>query len=281
MILVADSGSTKCSWVLCSNSEKLQYFNTIGFNPFFIKRAEILEHLQKNDLHSISNEINEVHFYGAGCSDTQMCEKLKEDLSIFFQSAKIIVKHDLDAACIASYEGVPNICCILGTGSNSCFYDGNKIIEVAPALGFIVGDEASGNYFGKKVLQLYFNNKLDKDLEKDLEDKYNLTLEEYYKNVYHSDRPNKYLAHFFKFLADNKSEIIFQKVIRNGLREFFELHICCFEDYKNHPINFIGSVAHFLSDEIKEIAEEFDCTIGKIIRNPIENLVQYHLKNQS
>lgn len=279
MILIADSGSTKCSWVLHTNAEeKPEYFNTIGFNPFFIDRAQIIEHLQKSDLSAIVDKITEVHFYGAGCSNSQMRNKLKEDLSVFFQSAVISVKHDLDAACIATFEGKSNICCILGTGSNSCFFDGNKIVEAAPALGYIVGDEASGNYFGKKVLQLYFNNKLSENLTRDFENEYGLTLEDYYENVYHSERPNKYLARFFKFLADNKSEIVFQEIIQNGLREFFELHICCFENYKNHPINFIGSVAYFLADEIKEMAKEFDCTIGQIIQNPIDNLVQYHLK---
>lgn len=279
MILIADSGSTKCSWVLHANAEeKPQYFNTIGFNPFFIDRAQIIEHLQKSDLSAIVDKITEVHFYGAGCSNSQMRNKLKKDLSVFFQSAAISVKHDLDAACIATFEGKSNICCILGTGSNSCFFDGNKIVEAAPALGYIVGDEASGNYFGKKVLQLYFNNKLSENLTRDLENEYGCTLEDYYENVYHSERPNKYLARFFRFLADNKSEIVFQEIIRNGLREFFELHICCFENYKNHPINFIGSVAYFLADEIKEMAKEFDCTIGQIIQNPIDNLVQYHLK---
>ena len=161
MILVADSGSTKCNWVLCTNTEeKLQYFKTIGFNPFFIDRAQIIEHLQKSDLVTIADKITEVHFYGAGCSNSQMKNKLKEDLGMFFKSAAINVKHDLDSACIATFKGKSNICCILGTGSNSCFFDGNKILEAAPALGYIVGDEASGNYFGKKVLQLYFNNKL-------------------------------------------------------------------------------------------------------------------------
>ena len=279
MILVADSGSTKCSWVLYTNTEeKLQYCKTIGFNPFFIDRAQIIKHLQKSDLVTIVDKITEVHFYGAGCSNSQMKNKLKEDLGMFFESATINVKHDLDSACIATFKGKSNICCILGTGSNSCFFDGNKILEAAPSLGYIVGDEASGNYFGKKVLQLYFNNKLSEDLRRDLENEYGLTLEGYYQNVYHSEQANKYLARFFRFLADNKSEIVFQEIIQNGLREFFELHICCFKNYKNHPINFVGSVAYFLADEIKEMAKEFDCTIEQIIRNPIDNLVQYHLQ---
>ena len=277
MILIADSGSTKCTWALCSKTErKVQYFATIGFNPFFVDAKQINSHLEQSNLKRFVKDITEVHFYGAGCSNDEMNKVIEIGLSNFFQNAKISVAHDLNAACLATFQGKDSICCILGTGSNSCFYDGKNIVEAAPSLGFIVGDEASGNYFGKKILQLYFNKKLSDKLAHKLEKEYALTLQNYNENVYYKNCPNRYLATFFKFLAENKSETTFQNIIQNGLREFFELHICCFENYQNYPINFIGSVAYFLQEELNVMAKEYGCKIGQIIQNPIENLVKSH-----
>jgi len=268
MILIADSGSTKCTWALCSKTkEEVQYFSTIGFNPYFTSKEKMISHLEQSELNSFANQIETVYFYGAGCSSAEMCNKIQNAIQQFFNNANVSVKHDLDAACIATFNGSKNICCILGTGSNSCFYDGEHIVEAAPSLGFIVGDEASGNYFGKKILQLYFNNKLSEELADKLEKEYGLTLQDYNENIYHNERPNRYLATFFKFLAENKSEATFQKIIQNGLREFFDLHICCFTNYKNYPINFIGSVAYFLEEEIMQVAKEYGCKVGEIIKN--------------
>ena len=158
MILIADSGSTKCSWALCDKHGKLiKEIRTIGFNPYFIDKKNILKELKKSSLSEGAKEIKEVFFYGAGCSSKDKNNIIEESLQSFFINSKIIIKHDIDAACYAMYKGNPNITCILGTGSNSCFYDGKNIIENAPSLGFLIGDEASGNYFGKKILNIYFN----------------------------------------------------------------------------------------------------------------------------
>jgi len=166
MILIADSGSTKCSWALCDQNGKLiKEIRTIGFNPYFIDKKNILKELKKSSLTEGAKEIKEVYFYGAGCSSKDKNSIIEESLQSFFINSKIIIKHDIDAACYAMYKGNPNITCILGTGSNSCFYDGEKIVENAPSLGFLLGDEASGNYFGKKILTLYFNNVMPEDLK--------------------------------------------------------------------------------------------------------------------
>ena len=277
MILIADSGSTKCTWALCKNTKrKVQYFATIGFNPFFVDAKQIDSHLEQSNLKSFANDITEVHFYGAGCSSDEMNKVIEIGLSNFFQNAKISVAHDLNAACLATFQGKESICCILGTGSNSCFYDGENIKQAAPALGFIVGDEASGNYFGKKILNMYFNNNMPDNLKITFEKTYGVSIKDFSENVYQKERPNKYLAGFFRFLAEHKKDAVFQSMIKNGLREFFDLHICCYENYQKCQIHFIGSVAYFLEDEINEIAKEFDCQIGQIIQNPIENLVKYH-----
>ena len=277
MILIADSGSTKCSWALCEeNGNLVKEIMTIGFNPYFIDKKNVLKELEKSNLTEHNKEIKEVHFYGAGCSSKEKNNIISESLQSFFINSKINIKHDIDAACYAMYSGNPNITCILGTGSNSCFYDGKNIIENAPSLGFLVGDEASGNYFGKKILSLYFNNIMPEDLKLKFESGFESNLSIIKENIYNNNRSNVYLSKYFPFISENKNHPIIQNLINNALNDFFNLHVCCYKDYRNLEINFIGSVSYFLSEEIKKIAEQHNCKIGGIVKNPINNLIDFH-----
>jgi N-acetylglucosamine kinase-like BadF-type ATPase len=277
MILIADSGSTKCSWALCDQNGKLiKEIRTIGFNPYFIDKKNILKELKKTSLAEGVKEINEVYFYGAGCSSKDKNNIIEESLQSFFINSKIIIKHDIDAACYAMYKGNPNITCILGTGSNSCFYDGKNIIENAPSLGFLIGDEASGNYFGKKILNLYFNNIMPKDLKIKFESEFESDLSIIKENIYNNNRSNVYLSKYFPFITENKNHPLIQKLIYQALDKFFKLHVSCYDNYKDLEINFIGSVAYFLSDEIKIVAKKYNCKIGGVVKNPINNLIDFH-----
>jgi glucosamine kinase len=277
MILIADSGSTKCSWALCDKEGTLiKETKTIGFNPYFIDKKNILIHLKDSELLEHADSIQEIFFYGAGCSSKDKNNIIKEPLQDFFKNAKVIIRHDIDAACYAMYNGKPNVTCILGTGSNSCHYDGENIVEHAPSLGFLLGDEASGNYFGRKILTLYFNKVLPKELKENLESKFETDLSIIKKNIYSNERANVYLSKYFPFISDNKNHSIIKDLIFNSLDDFFDLHICCYNNYKEVEINFIGSVAYFLSDEIKIVAKKYGCKIGDIIKNPISNLVAFH-----
>ena len=281
MILIADSGSTKCSWAICDKSgEIIDRCSTIGFNPYFITSAKVLKHLESCELEEIKERITEVYFYGAGCSSKKMNAIIEKPFKKFFSKANVHVHHDLDAACFSMYEGEPAITGILGTGSNSCFFDGEKIYENAPSLGFMLGDEASGNNFGKKLLCLYFNNVLDEDLKQKYEEEFETDIANINSNVYNNSRANVYLAKFFPFVSDNKDHPQMHSLIMKTLDEFFRLHICCFEDYKKVKINFIGSVAFFLQEEIKKTAEKHNCAIGHIVKNPIDKLIEYHFKNR-
>ena len=201
---------------------------------------------------------------------------LKNLFNFFFKNAKISIRHDIDAACYAMYNGNPNITCILGTGSNSCFYDGYSIFENAPSLGFLLGDEASGNYFGKKLLTLYFNKALPKDLSRKFEEGFETNLPIVKENLYGNNRANVYLSKYFPFVSENKNHTMIKDLIYNSLDEFFNLHVCCFKNHTEVEINFIGSVAYFLSDEIKIIAKKYNCKVGSIIKDPIYNLVDFH-----
>ena len=281
MIVIADSGSTKCSWAICDSSGQIvDRCSTIGFNPYFITSTKVYKHLEDSDLKEIKDNITEVYFYGAGCSSKKMNAIIEKPFAEFFSKAEINVHHDLDAACYSMYEGKPAITGILGTGSNSCYFDGKNIIENAPSLGFLIGDEASGNYFGKKVLQLYFNKALPKQLNNNFESKFESNIHTINKNIYNNERANVYLAKFFPFITENKSHPIFKNIIFNALDEFFNLHICCYNKYKEHEVNFIGSVAYFLSEEINIIAKKHECKIGTIIKNPIKNLVNFHFNGK-
>ena len=282
MILIADSGSTKCHWVLCdANGVLIEEIKTIGFNPNFINEKDILLHLEESNLFKIKDSIETIFFYGAGCSSMQENLIIQKPLNKFFINAQVHVRHDLEAACKSVFIGEENITCILGTGSNSCYYNGKEIFENAPSLGFLIGDEASGNYFGKKILNLYFNNLLTDELKIKLEESCNTNLSNIKEAIYHSNRPNVFLAKYFIFISENKHHKIINEIILKALDDFFKLHIKCFNKYKEVKINFVGSVAYYLKEEIETTAKKYNCSIGKIIKEPIYKLVNFHFKNNN
>tara|TARA_B100001758_G_C18375648_1_gene594131 strand:+ start:503 stop:1351 length:849 start_codon:yes stop_codon:yes gene_type:complete len=277
MILIADSGSTKCNWVLCDLLGNIKKeFLTIGFNPYFIDKNSIIDTLKESNLDNYKKKINHVFFYGAGCSSKENKNVIKIPLMQFFTNAKIKISHDLEAACYAVYNGNPNITCILGTGSNSCFYDGEKIIESAPSLGFILGDEASGSYFGKKTLSLYFNNKMPKQLQKVLKEGFETDINIINTNIYKESRANVFLAKYFPFIVEKKNHPLIKNIITEALDDFINLNIKSYPNYKSLEVNFVGSVAFFLSKEIYAASERNMFKIGKILRHPIKGLVNFH-----
>ena len=277
MILIADSGSTKCDWALCNEAgEIITQTKTIGLNPYFIESKKIQEVIEDSELTLHKEKIKNVIFYGAGCSSKEKNKILEDELLKCFKNSEIKIRHDIKGACYASYNGVPNITCILGTGSNSCFFDGEKITSHAPSLGFLIDDIGSGNYFGKKIINLYFNNRFPKDLSRKLEEKYETDWTIVKENIYNNDRPNVYLAEYFPFIIENRNHPLIKNLINNSLDKFVQTHIMSYKNYKNLVINFVGSVSFFLSDEIKEIIKLHNCKMGGIIKNPIKNLVNFH-----
>ena len=274
MILIADGGSTKCDWAICSkNGAILSKCQTVGFNPKYITDESMTYELANSDLYSIKNSVSKIIFFGAGCSNKNRNNILEKILSNFFLNAEINIRHDLEAAYLATYNGTSIICSILGTGSNSCLFDGKKSIENAPSLGYILGDEGSGNYFGKKLINLYVNGKLPIKLNEKFEKIYGSDKNSIIEKIYSSKRPNLYLATFFMFILNNKEEKKFDEILTNGIRDFFNLHICCFTNYEKYPLTFVGSVAFFLSHYIYKIADEKNCKVDTIIKSPIDNLV--------
>ncbi len=279
MIAIVDSGSTKSDWVIVdTQGEEILRTETMGFNPYFITTSDIEKELKKNDaLMSIADKLKNLYFYGAGCSSKKMNEVVEKALQNTFIKAKVLVDHDLLAAAYAAYNGKPAIVCILGTGSNSCYFDGKTLREETPSLAFILGDEGSGNNLGKRVLQAYFLKKMPNHLHRVFTERYELTIDELNKNVYQNQFANKYLASFSRFVADHKYEPFVQKIVYDSLKEFVVNQILPYPEARFSEINFIGSVAHVYEDILKTVLSEFHLNFGFAIRKPIDNLVKYHL----
>ena len=279
MILIAESGSTKTDWVLIDESNKKHYFKTIGFNPFFHTTDFIISTISLNkDLIAFSKAITKLYFYGAGCSSEKMNNVVLSALKSLFPKASSIVDHDLKACALATYEGVPSISCILGTGSNSCFFDGKTIREEVPAIAYVLGDEGSGAFYGKRLLKDYLYNRLPVEIKNDLETKLEISKEKIFDNVYMKPHANVYLASFMKFISTFKDHPYVTTMVKEGMDQFVKTHVCCFAESTKVKTHFIGSISKIYEKELNYAANKNGIILGNIIRKPVENLVDYHLR---
>lgn len=276
MILIVDSGSTKSDWILLNNTEKTQ-FSTIGLNPYFHDESTVYNAIFENsELFAIRKDINQVFFYGAGCSSSELNLIIANGLQRVFINAEIQVDHDLCACAYATYEGEPSISCIIGTGSNSCYYDGITVSEEVPALGYILGDEGSGTYFGKQLVSNYLYHKLPKNIEQALSAQPECSKAEIIDRVYKQENANVYLASFMHFIIDFKDEAYIQEMIYNGFKHFLQIHVCCYPNYMNVKVHFVGSIAQLFRSELEKACGDLNIKIGRIIQKPIDGLVDYH-----
>lgn len=278
MILVADSGSTKADWIAGENGKVLYEFHTRGFNPFFHDRKFILSELESNNgLKEIKNNISDVFFFGAGCSSDERNKIIEVGLSEFFFKAKVIVDHDMLGSALAVCEGKPGMACILGTGSNICYFDGKNISETRHGLGYVIGDEGSGSYYGKKLLAWFLYKILPPELEKAFADKYKLDKETIIKKVYKEPDPNVYLASFAKFLSDNKDHPFIQDMVYTGMQEFFKTNVLSYPESKKVPVHFVGSIAWHFREVLGKVATEKNVQLGNVIQKPVSGLAAYFL----
>ncbi|KPE49985.1 BadF/BadG/BcrA/BcrD ATPase family protein [Chryseobacterium indologenes] len=280
MVAIVDSGSTKSDWVILDDFKKVFLkTETIGFNPNFINRELIVPEIEKNsNLTLIKNSITKIFFYGSGCGVKKNCEIIEEELKRIFTRAEIVVKEDLMAAAYAAYNGKPAVVCILGTGSNSCYFDGQNLKIELPSLGFLIGDEGSGSAIGKQLVRRYFMKKLPADLHSEFEQTYQLTVEEALKKMYHSPRPNAYLADFNKFVIERKDHPYLKEMIFEEMKNFFEYQVIPYAESKDAEINFIGSIAYYYENILRSVAAELHLNVGHVVQKPIESLVDYHIK---
>lgn len=276
--LIADSGSTKTEWLLIEkHGEKIISVSTSGINPFYHDTNVIHQAIQKELLPALTNySVNKIFFYGAGCSQPDKIDIVYTALKKSFPASSIIVAHDLLAAARALCGHSPGIACILGTGSNSCLYDGKHIIDNIPSLGFMLGDEASGAYFGKKLLQAFFYRDLPSDLLKRFEAMYQLQKEDILHRVYTQPNPNRFVASFMPFISDHQHHHFFKKVLYDGFCEFIDKFLLKYEGHSQLPIHFVGSVAWYNRYVLTEALKARGLHLGKIIQKPMEDLAAYH-----
>lgn len=275
--LIADSGSTKCEWCLLYDGKKKRFFSQ-GMSPYFLKEAQVMEILQKEVFPKVGKHvIDEVFYYGTGCKSPDNRNMMKKALRTIFSGAKVEVDHDLMGAATALCGDDKGIACILGTGSNSCYFNGKKILKNSPGIGYVLGDEGSGAYLGKKVLQYYLYKTYDEDLMFRFNDRFNTNDVEILENIYKKPLPNRYMASFAIFLAENRGHYMIENIIEDGLNDFFFQHICKYGESWNLPIHFTGGVAFGFRDVIKELCGTYELELGNVIRNPMDGLIKYHM----
>jgi len=280
MILVADSGSTKCDWVFVGKSDVKRHVESPGLNPTFHSANHITTKTAKAFKGIDTNTFTQVFFYGAGCSSEHNIEIVKEGLQKIFVNADIQVSHDIQGSAIATCSNKEGIACILGTGSNVCYWNGKRIVPQIPVfgMGFILGDEGSGAYLGKLLLKSYFYNEMPLNLSILLKSN-GITKPVVEENVYNKPGANVYLASFAKFIYENKAHPFIQEIIRKAFRDFFDTHIVHHKKHKAVPVNFVGSIAFLFQDELRQVAsKEYRVKIDTIIKQPIDNLLLHHQK---
>ncbi len=285
MILIVDSGSTKCDWISVDENGKqlLEKIRTKGLNPAILMEEELFEIISKHpDLKKHKLNVSHVYFYGAGCGTEKPRLLLKQVLESIFTNALIEVKEDTFAAVRATISTPKEaaVVCILGTGSNCSYFDGANLHQPIKSLGYTIMDDASGNYFGKQLIRDYYFNHMPETIRLAFSDTYNLDADFIKHNLYKQPNPNAYLAGFAEFMFLNYETVYIKNLIKKGLRLFCENMILQFkEETKNVPVHFAGSIAHFSKNEIFEIAEEYNFKVGNIVRRPIDGLVKFHTNN--
>lgn len=280
MLLVADSGSTKADWILTLSDQQTISFRTNGFNPFFVSEKDIIKAFQNTpDIQPYADQVKEVYFFGAGCSSPDKREIISNALSKVFKNAFVSVDIDVIASIYATVGTSPGICCILGTGSNVTYFDGKKIQESRHGLGYALGDEGSGTYFGKKLVTGFLYQTMPKDLMESFNKKFNINKELIIKKIYQEPFPNFYLASFSPFMTEHREHPYIQELLKTGFNEFIDSILASYPDASKHTCHFVGSIAYHFSDILKECCDARNIRTGKILKHPIEELSAFIYQN--
>lgn len=284
MILVADSGSSKTDWIssLSTSHDKKLEFTTGGMNPFFVTEKEIAKILMATPgVQALAKDVDEIHFFGAGCSSPDRREVISNALSQVFKNAFINVESDIVGSAYATCGNNKGITCILGTGSNITFYNGREVINGKHGLGYILGDEGSGTFFGKALITSYLYDTMPQDLQKKFVQDYEINKELVIQNVYQKPFPNFYLASFSKFMGPNKEHPFITDLLYKGFVEFIQTNIQSYPDYKNYNCHFVGSIAYHFQDILKTACAEYEVKVGKILKRPIDELFNFIMQRET
>jgi len=276
MKLIADSGATKTAWCL-TDGATTRYLETKGINPSHQDAGQILEILQMELLPQLGSAIvDTICFYGAGCARPENAKLVQSALKKVLPKAKASIDTDLAAAAKALCGHEKGVACILGTGSNSCVFNGKKITKNNPAPGFILGDEGSGAYLGKKVLQHYIYHTFDADMLERFQHQFQTDYNTILQRVYKEPLPNRYLASYTTFLSANRGHYMIENIIEDGLSDFFFTHLYKYTETWTLPVHFTGSIAWHFKDVLLDICQSLELQLGSVVQSPIEGLVKYH-----
>ncbi len=286
MIFITDGGSTKCDWIAVDRNgvQLFEKVRTKGLNPAILAPDELLDRIHENDFLNLhKGEVEQIFFYGAGCGTVGPKKALKQVLKLNFPNARVKVAEDTLAAVYATItDGEPAVVCILGTGSNCTYFDGEKIHQRINSLGYILMDDASGNFYGKQLIRDYYFKQMPENLRVSFAERYNMETDFIKFNIYKKPNPNAYLASFAEFMFFHKEDTYITDLIKDGIRLFAKTMIFQFkEELKTAPVHFAGSIAFLSQDEIKEVAKEMGFTVGNFVKRPIEGLLEYHTKHSS
>jgi len=277
MILVADSGASKSDWILIDGSNDFLSFQLVGLNPYYLSTKETEDILSKELIPFIEGKrIEKLFFYGAGCSSVYKCMLLEDAFQKLFTNAEIQIESDLLGSARALFGEQEGIACILGTGSNSCYFDGNKIAENIISLGYFFGDEGSGAHMGRIFIKDFLLQNLPEALSNSFKSQHNYTRDNILDAVYNLPFPNRFLASFCEFYADNLSDKYIFELITNSFREFFINQVEKYKKFQKVPLSFTGSVAFHFEPILRQVANEFDLKIEQILKTPIKALAEYH-----
>lgn len=276
MKLIIDAGSTKMEWVLIDGNEVKTRFTTGGFNPNYSDSNCLTDMLAHQLPVVVPTEIQAIYYYGTGCGAEKNRSLVADAFRQHFVCAYVHVTHDLMAAAHAVLGNEKGIACILGTGANSCVYDGKQIVEKAVSLGYMVGDEGSGGHIGRQIVRSYFYGFMPKDLRDRFDNKYQLKVDDFVNQLYHNGQPNRYLASFAPFASENLNDPFIIELIRHCFDEYIEAFICRYEGCQTMKVCFVGSVAFHFKEVLKSCLDAHGLKMGEVLQNPMDGLVKFH-----
>ncbi len=276
MILVADSGSTKTDWKLIDNNSIIETVHTEGINPFHQRKEDIENIITTSALTTMVENVQEVYFYGAGCNYPENIRTMQNAIRSVFRDARIAVEHDLLAASRALCGRSPGIACILGTGSNSCFFDGKDILQNNPSLGYILGDEGGGVYIGKRFMRDFLYGELPKSIEDKFNIEFKVNIDTVLDNIYNKYLPNRYIASFMPFIQKNVDHPYIHGLIYESFYDFIDMHITKYKQAGEHKVHFVGSISYNFKEILQRVVTDSGLILGTVIEQPIHGLVLYH-----
>jgi N-acetylglucosamine kinase-like BadF-type ATPase len=276
MLLVADGGSSKTDWILQRLDKSIEKHHTQGLNPFFSSEKDILRNINiYKPFHLIADQVTEVHFFGAGCSSPDRREIVSNALSLRFKNAFISVESDLLGSALATCNNKPGFSCILGTEANISFFDGLDIHPSKHGLGYLLEEEGSGTYFGKRLITDFLYERVPAEISESFFNTYQLNKELVIKNVYQKPMPNFYLASFAQFMSKHQQHPYIDHLLEIGFTDFIKTHIQSYPNFKDYYCHFVGSIAYHFKEKLQEVCLNHQINIGEIIEKPIDDLFNF------